>query len=330
MSDQGSTRRRVLLGAGTVVGLAGCAGLGDETGGTSPTATLTQTPTQTESETSTPTETDTGDTDEGPGYKHNHWHGRLFFEIDSDLVDFDQSKYYLDNIEAEEAVYFHFHDSAHGPNEWSNEKQIVTFQRALNLLPGISHDRSGGEHVVTYEGETFDGSASSTDISIHRGTETIDPTTYEVQHDDNFWVNVQTDDGPGGSDAERTGKLIVDVNNRRLNLQTDPSQEGDDGRFEFRDDVNPHTWYSSGEPVTLGYAFERLRDVTYERDGDGEHVITYKRDDELGGTYHAANDETQIIVRQRTTPVEPDGYELQDGDIIWVYVHTANAPDNEH
>jgi hypothetical protein len=56
---------------------------------------------------------------EAPGYIDYHWHGQLFFEIDGELVDFDRPKYYLDNIEQErpETVYFHFHDSAHGPNE---------------------------------------------------------------------------------------------------------------------------------------------------------------------------------------------------------------------
>ena len=324
MNDWELTRRRVYFGAASLVGLAGCAGIDDNT----PETTVTQTQTPTATETSTPAKTE-NDSD-GPGYKSNHWHGRLFFEIDRKFVDFSRPKYNLDNIDAEDAVYFHFHDSAHGPNEWSNEKEIVTFQRALNLLPEIEYERQNGDHKITHEGTTFDASKSSTDISIHRGTEQIDPTTYEVQHDDNFWVNVQTESNSGSSGDERSGTIIVDVNNRRLNLETRTTQESDSKRFEFRDDGQPHTWYNAGEPVTLEYALGALSDLTYERDSEGNHVITYESNDALGGTYRAANDETQILVRQRANSLDPTTYELQDGDAIWVYVHTSNAPDNEH
>ena len=326
MSGWESTRRRVCLGAASLVGLAGCGGTDSDNSGAN--ETETPTPTSTETETSTPSTTE--EDSDGPGYKKNHWHGRLFFEIDGEFVDFDQSKYYLDNIDDEDAVYFHFHDSAHGPNEWSNEKQIVTFQRALNLLPGIEYERQNGEHVLTYEDTTFDASDASTDISTHRGTEQIDPTTYEVQHDDNFWVDVRTEPRSGSGGDERSGKFFVDLNNRRLDLKTESTQDSDSGRFEFRDDGQPYTWYNSGGPVTLEYALGAIAGLTYERGGEDNHVITYKSDDEFGGTYRAANENTEILVRQRGNSVDPTSYELQDGDAIWVYVHTSNAPDNEH
>jgi len=292
--------------------------------------TETGTPSATDTETETPPITEAED--EGPGYKKNHWHGRLFFEIDGDLVDFSQPKYYLHNIEKErpEAVYFHFHDSAHGPNEWSNEKRIITFQRALNLLPGISYERQNGAHVVTYEGTTFDASKSGTSISIHRGTEEVDPTTHKVQHNDNFWVRVQTDAETNSNSGERTGTLIVDVNNRRLNFGAEKYQQAGSQRFEFRDDGNPHRWYNSGEPVTLDRALDTLPNLEYSQGNSDDHVITYDAGAEFGGTFRDATDATRILTRQRTTSVDPTTYELQDGDILWVYVHTSNAPDNEH
>lgn len=333
MTGGKSTRRRVLFGVGTLVGLAGCAGLvGDEPNRTptpwdEPQETTTTRP-ETPTETSSPTETEA----EGPGYKENHWHGRLFLEIDGDLVDFAHPKYHLETIEDDrpEAVYFHFHETAHGPNEWSNEKRIVTFERALNLLPGIRYHQRSGEHVVTYEGTTYDASRPSVTVSVHRGTERIDPPTYEVQHDDNFWVAVRTDDGAESAAEERTGKLVVDVNNHRLDFGAEPYRLAGSDRFEFRDDGNPYTWYNAGDPVTLAHALGTLPDVVYDQDSDGGHVITYEGDGQLGGTYHEAADATQIIVRQRTAPVDPTTYELRNGDIVWVYVHTSNAPDNEH
>lgn len=337
MNDPRSTRRRVLFGTGALLTLTGCAGINDEGGGTTQSSTTrsssTETTTATQTQTETETKTETASTeDEGPGYKKNHWHGRLFFEIDGNLVDFARSKYYLQNIEKEqpEAVYFHFHDSAHGPNEWSNEKKIITFQRALNLLPGINYEQQSGDHVITYEGTTFDASRSATGISIFRGTKRIDPTTYEVQHDDNFWVHIQTDGESKSNADKRTGKLVVDVNNHRLNFEAGLYQQMGSERFDFRDDGKPYTWYNTGEPVTLSRTLSMLPNIKYEQENGGNHVVTFDTDGKLGGTYHETKDVTQIIARQRTTPIDPTTYELQDGDIIWVYVHTSNAPDNEH
>lgn len=340
MTGQEPTRRRVILGSGILVGLAGCASLSDgaststATETTGATATESSATTQTDTETETTSSTESGD--DGPGYKDDHWHGRLFFEVDGDLVDFDQPKYYLDTIEDDrpETVYFHFHEgSAHGPNEWSNEKQIVTFERGLNLLPGIRYEQNGGNHVVTYEDTTYDASESGTSISIHEGTGKIDPTSHEVEHSDNFWVRIQTGDdsnsGDGDEDA-RSGTLIVDVNNRRLDFSADAYREADSETFEFRDDGNPYRWYSEAESVTLEQALNTLPDLEYSRANGGEHEITYETDDDHAGSYRSGTDATRIITRQRTTDVEPTNYELQDGDIVWVYVHTSDAPDNEH
>jgi hypothetical protein len=339
MTGENPTRRRVILGTGLLVGLAGCASLSDglststDTETTRPTATESSGTTQTDTETETTSSTESGD--DGPGYKDSHWHGRLFFEVDGDLVNFDQPKYYLDTIEDDrpETVHFHFHEgSAHGPNEWSNEKQIVTFQRALNLLPGIGYERQTGNHVVTYEGETYDGSQSGTSISIHEGTERIDPTAHEVEHNDNFWVRIQTGDDSDSGDSdgdERSGTLVVDVNNRRLDFSADAYREADSETFEFRDDGDPYRWYSQDGSVTLEQALNTLPNLEYSEENGGD-VVTYETDDDHAGTYRSEADATSIVTRQRTNDVDPTDYELQDGDILWVYVHTSAAPDNEH
>ncbi|MBX0325529.1 hypothetical protein EGH21_21115 [Halomicroarcula sp. F13] len=327
MNDKHPTRRRVLLGAGTLAGLAGCTGLGAKESATSETETTQREATDTPSptETASPTSTE----EDAPGYIEDHWHGRLFFEIDGDIVDFVKPKYYLDNIEDErpETVYFHFHESAHAPNEWSNEKQVITFGRALNLLPGIEYTQRDGEHVVSYEGATYDGTNDGTDVSIHRGTERIDPTTYEVENGDNFWVSVRTADG-STDDSERSGQLVVDVNNRRLNEGGETFRGVDTDRFEFRDDGERYRWYNTGDPVTVAEALGALPNVEYRQDSAGEHVFEYGVGGDYGGTYHDAADATKILVRQRATAVDPTTYELQDGDVIWVYVHTEKAPDN--
>lgn len=327
-------RRRFLLtsGVGTLTALTGCFGDTNDDGSPA-TSTDPATPTRGDDGTATGTETQTAnESRDTPGYKQYHWHGKLFVDIDGDLVDFTQSKYYLDNLQDEnpETVYFHFHKSAHGPNEWSNEKKVVTFARGLNLLPGIAYEKRGETHAVTYEGTTYDGQKQGTSVKVHEGTEAIDPTSHQVRHDDNYWVQIDTQEGSNDeSGGARTGKLLFDVNNRRLNFDRDTYRSASTEQFGFRDDDEPYRWYNEGEPVTLETALNTLPNVEYSQE-NGEHAIRYKSGEKFDGTYRHADDATEIIVRQRADAVDPTSYELQNGDIIWVYVHTSDAPDNEH
>lgn len=344
--DSERTRRRILTATGTglTLGLAGCSSLG---GSASSTPTATETATDTPTATAAATDTDTAEAtatdepteteDEGPGYKSNHWHGRLFFEVNGELVDFRQSKYYLDNIEDEnpDTVYFHFHEDPenHGPNEWSNEKRIVTLQRALNLIPGIGYEQQGGNHAVTYDGTTYADSESGVDVSVHRGTETVDPTSYEVQHDDNYWVQAtstnqkrQASPSHGGADL---GTLVFDINNHRVDFSREKYLDVGEA-FHFHDDGNPSMWYAEGA-VTLQEALNSLPDISYEQSG-GNHVLTYQDENhpDHSRQFDGGAAEHEVIIRQRTTPVDPTSYELQAGDIIWMYVHSSVVTDNEH
>jgi hypothetical protein len=279
-----------------------------------------------------PTDPTATDTPAEPGYKNYHWHGRLFFEINSDLVDFSQPVYYLKNLQQKrpETVYFHFHESSHAPNEWSNEKKTITFARALNLLPTIKYARRGGSNVITYKGQTYRASMSGTSIDIYRGTDAINPQTYTVQHDDNFWVRIGTQTSHTTASGTRSGKLIVAINNQRLTFTSQRNGQVGTNRFNVRADGLPYTWYSNGEPVTLAEALNTLPDITYRRGRGGTSVITYTANNAYGRTYRETSDTTTILTRQRWTDVNPQSYELQDGDIIWVYIHTSQAPDNEH
>lgn len=276
-----------------------------------------------------PTATDTPS--DAPGYKQYHWHGRLFFEIDGDLVDFSQPVYYLKNLQQKhpETVYFHFHKSAHGVNEWSNEKKTVTFARALDLLPTIKYARRGGSHVVTYKGRTYRATMPGTSIDIYQGTESINPTTYTVQHGDNFWVRIGTRTSRTTTTDTRSGKLIIDINNRRLTFSSQRDRRTGTDRFAFRNDGHPYTWYTT-QPVTLAEALNTLPDIKYRQGRGSTSVITYTASDAYSGTYRETSSGTDILTRQRWTDIDPMSYELQDGDILWIYIHTSRAPDNNH
>lgn len=349
MSDHERTRRQFLTvtGTGLALGLAGCSFLNSESPATetaadngTPTTSNTMTETAPETKTATQAEpTTASETEkESPGYKNSHWHGRLFFEVDGDLVDFRQSKYFLKNLETDrpETVYFHFHDDPeqHGPNEWSNEKKVVTFQRALDLLPGISYTQKQEDHVVSYDGTTYDATTAGTSVSIHRGTEPIDPTSYEVQHDDNFWVQATSEDSNRTASTAHSGAdvgtLIFDVNNHRVDFSREKYRQGGSDAFHFHDDSAPNMWYKEGQ-VTLEEALNALPGISYDQ-RSGNHVITYEDEDapDHSQEFDGGASPHEILVRERTTDIDPTTYEPAAGDIIWIYVHSSAAPDNEH
>lgn len=346
MTERTRSRRRFLhvAGASALAGLAGCTSIEESStphGADTPAPTdtavdTTATPTDDAADTDTPGET--AEPEEGPGYKDYHWHGRLFFEVNGELVDFRQPKYYLENVEDDrpETVYFHFHadPETHGPNEWSNEKKVVTFARALNLLPGIGYERQAGEHVVTVEGTTYDARRSGTSISVHAGTESIVPTSYEVQHDDNFWVQVTTGDAKRtvspAHDGADLGTLLFDVNNLRVDFSREKYLQGGSDAFHFHDDGHPYLWYKEGS-ITLQEALNSLSGIDYGRTG-GHHVVEYHDDNHVSHSrkFDGGSSRHEIIVRQRTTDIDPTSYDLQAGDIVWIYVHSEVVPDNEH
>lgn len=337
MTQRNMTRRQLvqLLGTAVIGSTAGCAGINQlgqqetEPPNSSPTETTQTTDSPTPKPTSNPTTTDTPNK---PGYKDYHWHGRLFFEIDGDLVDFAQPVYYLKNLQQKrpETVYFHFHDSAHAPNEWSNEKKNVTFARALDLLPTIEYAQRSGSPVITYKERTYHAAKPETSIDIYRGTDPITPQSYTVQHGDDFWVRIGTRGSRGTATGVRSGKLIVDINNRRLTFTSKRDRRAGTERFGFRDDGRPYTWYNDGQPVTLAEALNTLPDLKYRRGRGDASVITYTANDAYGGTYRETSNATTILTRQRWNDVDPQSYELQDGDILWVYIETSQAPSNEH
>lgn len=354
MREHERSRRQFLTvtGTGLALGLAGCSSLRDPTatetaadsGTSTATSTLTETATATdtltESKTATETELDpqTETETKAPGYKKNHWHGRLFFEVNGELVDFHQPKYFLKNLEKEypETVYFHFHDNpeAHGPNEWSNEKKIITFQRALNLLPGIDYTQKQGKHVVSYKGTTYDATTSGTSVSVHRGTNPIDPTSYEVQHDDNFWVQATSEDSNRNATTAHSGAdvgtLLFDINNHRVDFSRKKYLQGGSDAFNFHDDSNPNMWYKEGA-VTLQKALNALPGISYEQ-RDGNHVFTYKdkNSPDHSREFNGGAAPHEVLVRERTTDIDPTTYEPTAGDIIWIYIHSSQVPDNEH
>lgn len=349
MSNRQRTRRRILrtctLGLGSL--LAGCSSerqsdrqsATSQTPSTERTTVTTNTPTQSPTETDTPTspeeQTTEGDGQrDAPGYKDSHWHGRLFFEIDGELVNFDQSKYYLENIQEDtpETVYFHFHNDveAHGPNEWSNEKKVITLGHALNLLPGIEYAETSNRPILTYDGTRYDARKSGTSITIKEGTESIDPSNYEVQHGDHYWVQITTGRSNTTSSTKEgtdTGTLLFDINNIRIDFSRSryQSEKGVEKAFYFANDDHSYQWYKRGD-VTLREALNAIPGVTYSFSGG--HHLTF--DDPERPTYSQRYTPDEISIQRRWTPIESPDTLLQKGDIIWLYVKTDQAPENEH
>ncbi|WP_336360076.1 hypothetical protein [Haladaptatus sp. ZSTT2] len=201
-----SRRRFVqLAGSALAVGLAGCSSQGGESEGdetttteeatetTSAATTTSQETTDAETTTEATTEdehendSDNPDEHETPaeGEEEIHQHGTLYLEIDGERVDFSREKFFGGPLE------FHFHEDGK-QYEWHNEKSYITLAEALNYIPDISYENSGSDHMLTVEGTTYDTTEGADITFAERDTE-IDPTTYELEELDIYWVKVETD-----------------------------------------------------------------------------------------------------------------------------------------
>lgn len=349
------SRRRAIstLGAAVLFGSAGCSSLGENaqttTTPSSSTSTSRRSTTRTRNttrytETTTPETTTTKGTQneststtetttnihQQPGYIDNHWHGRLSLGINGRLVNFYQPKYFLKNIEKAhpETVHFHFHKTQHGPNEWSNEKKVVTLAEALNLIPDITYKKSHGSNVLAVNGRTFHGGQGGTSIKIYRDTEPVDPPTYHVNNQDHFWIDIRTKPR-SPSQTPRTGTFILDLNNRRARFNTGTYVSSSNSQVSIDKLRKPgrHRWTSKGEPVTLGEFLSAIPRLDYAKKR-GNDTLTYSGGSTYSGTYNNESSKTTILFRQRMHDVDPASYTLRNGDIIWVYVHTKRLPDN--
>lgn len=310
--------RRAFLSA-TATGL-----LGATTGCLSGQSPPNNGPSKTDSSTTT-----TNSINQQPGYIGNHWHGRLFLDIDGDLLQFHQPKYYLHNLEAEnpDAVYFHFHKGQHGANEWSNEKRTVTLEQGLNLLPDINYNRYRDSHVISVNGTEYRGFDRGVSIDIYRDTEPVDPSEYTVQNRDHFWIKIRTNNTD--ESRNRTGRLVVDFNNLRKRYAPQTLRDTDTDRFEITaTNDGRHRWVNTGDTITFADALNAVPNLEYSFE-DG-HALTNDARPDYSGTFTADSQATTLLFRQRMHAVDPREYELQDDDILWVYVHSKRLPDNNN
>lgn len=68
--------------------------------------------------------------------------------------------------------------------------------------------------------------------------------------------------------------------------------------------------------LTFDEALDELPDISY-RSSDGSHVIDFE-----GESYDDGEDGTAVEIRERDVEIDPEQYELQDGDILWIEIYT--------
>jgi hypothetical protein len=120
------------------------------------------------------------------GQSGEHWHGQLFFEVNGERINFEQSKY--------EELDEKFHFASDGDQyKWHNEQDTVTLQYALNTLPDIEYQHEGQAHIITFRGTTYQSSDSDTSITTMRGETSIDPWIYTLRDGDVITVRIDTD-----------------------------------------------------------------------------------------------------------------------------------------
>lgn len=173
------------------------------------------------------------------------------------------------------------------------------------------------------DGETPDDDAPGS-TPANRGNETEESTATETAADDS-----DADDSGETTETEEDvhehGYLYLEIDGERQPF-TDPKyyQPGEhedaaaSDRFHFHDDGHDHLWHMHGQRLTLAAALEELPDVEYASDG-GTHVVHFE-----GDTYEDGEG-TSVEIRRGDEEIDPTGYELQDGDEIWIEVTTGDG-----
>ncbi|WP_323191213.1 MoaD/ThiS family protein [Halostella sp. PRR32] len=124
-----------------------------------------------------------------------------------------------------------------------------------------------------------------------------------------------TDDGSAetttAADAAATGKIAVAVNGTRLDITEEYNSSSE--AFRVNDSAND-VWHRSNETVTLA---EALATLGLEATAD---TLTHD-----GTTYDDSANGTTVTVRVNGEAVDPERYELQDGDEVWVVATTSET-----
>lgn len=130
--------------------------------------------------------TDSSDGDDAAGGEF-HASGTMEVVVDGTAVDLTADRFQAEY--ADEDVRFHFHA---GDENWHTEEARVTFATAVNLLPRFAYAREGDAHVVTVDGERYDGRDSGTEIAFRVDGEAVDPVEYDVRDGDHLGLEVTT------------------------------------------------------------------------------------------------------------------------------------------
>ncbi|THE65733.1 hypothetical protein D8Y22_06070 [Salinadaptatus halalkaliphilus] len=116
--------------------------------------------------------------------------GRIEIVIDDEPVDLEADRFQSEHAE-EYSIDFHFHEF---DEFWYMEgEKRVTFAEAIDLIPHFEYATDEGEHVLTYDGTTYDTNHSEIHISFFHNDDPVDPTEQLLYNGDELLVEVETD-----------------------------------------------------------------------------------------------------------------------------------------
>ena len=185
----------------------------------------------------------------------------------------------------------------------------------LLLLAGCSGGFGPGDSTTTETTAT-----DSTTTEVDRTTDTTNATTAgettaseTTSTSGGTTVANGTTVAPGANDSATTGRLLVVLDGRDVHLESANASSPANGSV-WLDANDSHVWHAANESVPLADALGQLG-----MDANASSV-TYD-----GTTYRDGND-TTVSYRVNGEAVEDlEAYDIEDGDQVFVTVHTSNA-----
>lgn len=213
-------------------------------------------------------------------------------------------------------------DSSHG------RRRFVQLSGAA-ITAGIAGCSSLGLGTDDDPEDETSGDDAPGSTPANRGNETEESSATETETETETAADESEDatetDVEDEEDVHEHGYLYLEIDGERQPF-TDrkyhqPGEHEDaeaTDRFHFHDDGHDHLWHMHGQRLTLAGALGELPDVEYASD-DGTHVVHFE-----GETYED-REGTSVEIRRGEEPIDPAGYELRDGDEIWIEIATGDG-----
>lgn len=118
-----------------------------------------------------------------------HGRGEIEVVVDGEPIDLSEDRFQADHAD-NHSLAFHLHER---DEYWYMEgEEPVTFAEAIDLLPHFEYEGENGDHVVRFDGTTYETTDPGTEMTFSVNGDEVDPIAYELRDGDEIRLEIST------------------------------------------------------------------------------------------------------------------------------------------